>query len=122
MSQSQQASRPGLSFDTASLSGLGWLAVALVFLTGVLHLYAGVTEGRIPVGLAGVGFLAATILYLLDYRRRLLVLLAIPYTAVQIPLWYVANAGQFTLLGYADKAIQVLLVVVLLALYRRGGS
>lgn len=102
-------------FDTSTVTSFGWLALALVFLTGVLHVYAGVVEGRIPVLLAGVGFLAAMPLYLADYRRRLLVLLAIPYTAIQLPLWYLANAGEYTALGYADKALQVLLLVVLLA-------
>lgn len=110
--------RSSSRFDTASIPTLGWLALALVVATGVLHIYAGIVEGRIPVLLAGLGFLAATVLYLADYRRRLLVLLAIPYTAIQFPLWFVANAPDFALVGYLDKAIQLVLVVVLLAIYR----
>jgi hypothetical protein len=116
----QATARSSSRFDTASIPTLGWLALALVVATGVLHVYAGVIEGRIPVLLAGVGFLGATVLYLADYRRRLLVLLAIPYTAIQIPLWYVANAPDFALVGYLDKAVQVVLVLVLIVLYRQG--
>jgi hypothetical protein len=103
--------------EVQSVSRLGWLAVALVAVTGVIHVYAGVVEGRIPVALAGVGFLAAIGLYLVDYRRPLLYLVGIVYTAIQIPLWYVVKAGEFTTVGYVDKAVQVLLVVVLAYLY-----
>lgn len=118
MAQSTARSEP--RFDTATVTSLGWLALGLVLVTGVLHLYVGVVEGRIPLLLAGVGFLAAMVVYLADYRRSLLVLLAIPYTAIQIPLWYVANAGEFTMLGYVDKAVQVVLVVILVAMAWRN--
>lgn len=100
-----------------SIPVLGWIALGLVFVTGVLHVYAGVVEGRIPVALAGVGFFGATVLYLVDYRRPLLYLLGVVYTAIQIPLWYVANAGSFTTVGYVDKAVQAVLVVLLVYLY-----
>jgi hypothetical protein len=112
------------SVETDSITRVGWLAVALVAITGVLHVYAGAVEGQIPVALAGIGFFAAVGLYLLDYRRRLLYLVGIGYTAVQIPLWYVANAGEFSLVGYVDKTVQVVLVAVLVYLYwqTRPGS
>ena len=100
-----------------SIPVLGWIALGLAFVTGVLHIYAGVVEGRIPVTLAGVGFLAAIGLYLVDYRRPLLYLVGVVYTAVQIPLWYVVKAGEFTTVGYVDKAVQVVLVVLLVYLY-----
>jgi hypothetical protein len=106
-----------IRLETETISGAGWLAVALVFLTGVLHVYAGVVEGRIPVALAGVGFLAAIGLYVIDYRRRVLYLAGILYTAVQIPIWYVVKAGAYTPVGYVDKAIQVALIVLLAYLY-----
>lgn len=106
-------------FDAASLDTLHWVALVLVVATGVLHLYAGYAESRIPVALAGVGFLGAAVLFLQNYRRRLLYLVGILYTAIQIPLWYAANAPDFTLVGYADKAIQVVLIVVLAFLYWR---
>jgi hypothetical protein len=95
-----------------------WVALGLV--TGVLHIYAGLVEGRIPVALAGVGFLGAMGLYLVDHRRSLLYLVGIGYTAVQIPLWYVVNAGEFTALGYVDKVVQVVLVALLGYLYWRA--
>ncbi|KPN31970.1 hypothetical protein SY89_02727 [Halolamina pelagica] len=108
---------PSGTLKIGSVPSLGWVALGLVFLTGVLHVYAGVVEGRAPVTLAGVGFLGAILLYLVDYRRPLLYLVGVVYTAVQIPLWYVAKAGEFTTVGYVDKAVQVVLVALLVYLY-----
>jgi hypothetical protein len=102
---------------TESLTTLHWLAVALVVVTGVLHVYAGVVEGRLPVALAGVGYAGALVLFLLNYRRRLLYAIGIPYTAVQIPIW-LAVKSEYTVVGYVDKTVQVVLILVLLVLYR----
>lgn len=103
--------------ETGSLGSLHWLAIVLSIVSGANHLYAGFAEGRIPVFLAGVGFLAAVGLFLLGYRRRLLYPVGIVYTSVQLPLWYVGNAGGYTRLGYFDKSVQVVLIVVLAYLY-----
>lgn len=100
-----------------SLGALHWIAVLLAIVTGGIHLYAGFVEGRIPVLLAGLGFLGATGLFLIGYRRRVLYSVGIVYTAVQIPLWYVAKAGEYTTLGYVDKIVQIVLVLVLAYLY-----
>jgi hypothetical protein len=99
-----------------SLTQLQWLAVALVVVTGVLHVYAGVVEGRIPVALAGVGYAGALLLFFFDYRRRLLYLIGIPYTAVQFPLWIVAKS-EYGTIDYVDKAVQIVLILVLIYLY-----
>ena len=72
--------------------------------------------------LAGVGFLGAITLYLADYRRRLLYLLGIGYTAIQIPVWFVVKAGEYTVIGYVDKAVQIVLILVLAYLYWRSRS
>mgnify|MGYP006295991151 CR=1 FL=1 len=106
-----------LSFDLESIPIFGWLAIALVFTTGLFHIYAGLVEGRIPVALAGIGFFAAMGLYLMNYRRRQLYLVGILYTTIQIPLWYMANAGEFTTIGYADKTVQVVLIGILAYMY-----
>lgn len=103
-----------------TVSDLGWVVVGLVFLTGVFHVYAGLVEGRIPVTLAGVGFLGAIVLYLMDYRRRLLYAVGILYTAVQFPLWYVAKVGEFTTLGLVDKTVQIVIIALLAYLLWRS--
>jgi hypothetical protein len=107
-------------YDTAGrigqLTGLQWVAVALVVATGALHVFAGVVEARPPVLLAGGGYAGALVLFFLGYRRRLLYLVGIPYTAVQFPLWLVAKS-EYGVVGYADKAVQVALILVLVSLY-----
>lgn len=110
--------------DQTTLGGIGLstleaAAVGLLALTGVFHLYAGVVEGAPPVLLAGVGFFGGVGLYLWGWRRRLLTAAAIPFTAVQIPLWYVVKAGNFTAVGYADKLTQVVAILALVALLVR---
>lgn len=62
-------------------------------------------EGRIPVALAGVGFLGAIGMYLVDYRRQLLYLVGIVYTAIQIAIWYVVKTSEYTTVGYVDKDV-----------------
>jgi len=104
-----------------SLTQLQWLAVALVVVTGVLHVYAGLVEGRIPVAVAGVGYAGAVVLFLFDYRRRLLYLVGVPYTAVQFPLWIVAKS-EYGMVDYVDKAVQVILILVLVYLYQNNSS
>lgn len=104
----------GSGFSTLELAVL-----ALVGTTALTHLYAGVVEGAPPVLLAGVGFVGGFLLYVRGTRRRLLTAAAIPYTAVQIPLWYVVKQGSFTTVGYLDKAVQLLLVVLLVVLVVR---
>lgn len=105
------------ALETDSLTATHLLAILLALTTGVIHVYAGLVEGRIPVVLAGVGFIGAVVLFLLDYRRSLLYVVGVVYTAVQFPLWYVVKAGEYTTLGYVDKAIQVAFVVLLAYLY-----
>ncbi|WP_246985105.1 hypothetical protein [Halorientalis marina] len=119
--QHDAGSEAGL-IETASLGAEHWTAVVLVAVTGVLHLYAGVVEGAPPVLIAGVGFFGALALFLVGYRRRLLYAVGVVYTGVQIPLWYVVKAGAYTPVGYVDKAVQVVLVALLLGLLWRDRS
>jgi len=105
------------SLEINALTRAHWLAILLAIATGIIHVYAGIVEGRIPVSLAGVGFLGAVVLFLLDYRRTYLYGAGIVYTVVQIPLWYVVKAGEYTMIGYVDKSIQVVFIVLLVYLY-----
>jgi hypothetical protein len=115
-SSAQSSTRDG---DANGLTRLEGVTIGLLAFTAVAHLYAGVIEGAPPVLLAGVGFAGGIALYVRGVRRRTLTIAAIPYTAVQIPLWYVAKAGEYTLVGYADKVAQVALLVALVVLLRQ---
>jgi len=113
MTETQSQSTGG---RVASLATLERAVVVLVVITAITHIYPGIVEGAPPLVLAGLGFLGGAALYVRGIRRRTLAIAAIPYTAVQIPLWLVIKAGNYTLVGYVDKVVQVVLVVALLVL------
>jgi hypothetical protein len=101
-------------------SRLEMIVIVLLTITAITHLYAGISQGIIPpLILAGLGFLGGIGLYIRGGNQRLLTIAAIPYTAVQIPLWFVVKSGNFTPVGYLDKVVQVLLIVALLGLLFR---
>jgi hypothetical protein len=111
-------------FETASLSTVHWLAIALAALSGLIHLLLAAivpaTMLRISFLLAGLGFLGAIVLLLLNYRRRLLYLIGIPFVGVQIVLWYLIvgpTLATLSVLDVVDKLAQTLLIVLLTYLY-----
>lgn len=113
-----------LTVSTDELTQLHWAGIALSALTGVIHLVLAalfIPEGPgIAFLVAGLGYLGGIAAILVAYRRRLFVLLGIPFTLGQIVAWYVLNAPDFSALGYTDKLVQVALIVVLVVLYRRN--
>lgn len=115
--------RPTFELRTESLTSLHWLAVVLAFITGAVHLYLAASFIPEPMGIAflvaALGFFGAVVAFLIDFRRKLLYLLGIPFTAGQILAWYVVNAPEFSMTGIGDKVVQVLLIVVIAVLYRR---
>lgn len=122
---------PDAELDIESLTPLHWVGIGCAAITGVIHLWLGIEFIDSPMGwsflAAGTGFFGAIVLLLFNIRRRLLYLVGIPYTAVQIPLWWVINDIQVADLfepgiGVFDKTIQVLLIAVLIVLYRRESA
>ncbi|RLM54109.1 hypothetical protein DVK02_11855 [Halobellus sp. Atlit-31R] len=123
----QTAQTTGL--QTESLTGIHWLGIALAAVTGLLHLGLGAAflasdSLTNPLAwsfiFAGIGFGVGIAAILTDYRRRLMYLLGIPFTAGQIVAWYALNAPDFSPPGLLDKAVQLLLIVVLVVLYRQS--
>ena len=112
------------------MTPLHWVAVVLALVSATVHLlYATVGPLDGNVGMLSVsfvlafgGYVGAVVLFLLDYRRRLLYLVGVPYTGFQIVAWlgYVAT-GKIGVDAYAmvDKPAQLTLIVVLIILYRR---
>jgi succinate dehydrogenase/fumarate reductase cytochrome b subunit len=123
-----ESGRTGL--QTESLTGVVWVGIAAAAVTALVHLYLGVR--LVPSGLgisfvlAGLGFLGAIALVLAGYRRSTVYLVGIPYTLLQIVLWYFINFGDGSksfpgdvgTLGAVDKIAQVVLLVVLVQLLR----
>ena len=118
--------------DPETLTPLHYAGILLAVVSGLIHLRLGVGFAPSPLGLsflfAGVVFLAASAAIVANYRRPLLYQLGIPFTAGQIVLWYYLNfvAGTKAFpadvgtLGAIDKVAQVLFLVVLALLVRRG--
>lgn len=120
----------GLSLDVGSLDGVHWLGTVAALVTAAVHLLLGVR--MLPSGmgisfvLAGLGFLGAIVLVLLNYRRRTVYAVGIPFTLIQIGLWYYVNFISFGkafpadigTLGAVDKLAQVVLLIVLVVLLR----
>jgi hypothetical protein len=123
MAMSDEAVDDGLSLSTDDLNQFHWVGVVFALITGVIHLWLGVSFIDSGLGIAflvaGVGFLGGIAAILLDYRRKQFILLGIPFTLGQIPAWYVANAPDFSAMGIGDKVVQVLLIVVLVVLYQQ---
>ncbi|PHQ38276.1 hypothetical protein DJ69_12400 [Halorubrum persicum] len=117
--------------DVGSLNGLHWVGIVAALVSAVVHLLLGVRMIPSPMGisfiLAGLGFVGGVGLLLVDYRRRAVYAVGIPFTLAQIVLWYVVNFAGGTksfpaevgALGAADKLAQVVLIAVLVALLRR---
>jgi succinate dehydrogenase/fumarate reductase cytochrome b subunit len=113
-----------------SLTGIHWVGVVAALVTAAVHLLLGVRMLPSPMGisfvLAGLGFLGAIGLVLVDYRRRTVSAVGIPFTLVQIVLWYIVNftggpksfPADVGTLGAVDKVAQVVLLVVLVVLLR----
>jgi len=118
------------SLDVSSLTGLHWLGVAAAVVSAGVHLLLGVRLLPSAIGgsfvLAGLGFLGAVVLVLVGYRRRAVYAVGIPFTLVQIVLWYYVNfvslgksfPADVGTLGAVDKVGQVVLLAVLVALLR----
>ncbi len=119
--------RPG-GLELAGVQSLEWAAVALVVLSGGIHLLLGIAFLPEPMAvafvLAGLGFFGALILFLLGIRRRVLYLLGIPFVGAQIVLWYAFNRpsglGEISSGEAVDKIAQLLLIALLVVLLLRG--
>lgn len=111
-------------FETESLTPLHWIGIVLASITGIVHLYFGIlaidTAQGVSFVLAGVAFFVAILLLLLDVRRRLLYLVGIPFTGIQVVLYFVFNwPDVLSPGGIGDKIVQVALIAILVVLYRR---
>lgn len=119
----------GSRIDTASLTPLAWVGIAMALVSAVIHLVIAVdvllpSMLGISFLLAAGGFVGGVVLVVLDYRRRLVYLLGIPFTGSQIVLWYLLNQ-PVTLetvgtLDVVDKVAQAVLIGCLFVLFRRA--
>lgn len=124
----------GVSLEISSLRSLHWVGVVAAVVTAVVHLALGVTMVPSTLGvsfvLAGLGYLGGVTLLLLNYRRRAVYAVGVPFTLVQILLWYYINFATTTRVfpthisatGVVDKGAELVLVAVLVALLWNGDT
>jgi hypothetical protein len=109
-----------------SLTTLDRIGIGLATVTAIVHLVLGVPAVPSPQAisfvLAALGFFGGITLLAVGYRRRLLYLVGIPFTAVQIVLYVLLNwPNVLSPGGVFDKVVQLLLVGILVVRYRRTG-
>lgn len=120
--------RQRLSPQIGSLGALHWVGIAGAAVSAAIHLLLGVRFFPSGLGisfvLAGLGFVGAIVLVLVNVRRRAVYALGIPFTLGQIVLWYIINftgggksfPGDIGTLGAIDKVAQVVLIAALVVL------
>lgn len=94
--------------------------IVLTLTTAIIHLYLGLSSSLPPFVLNGLGYLALlAALYLpipqLTPYRSTIRWVLVGYTALTIVLWLVITGGASTTIGYIDKIVEVLLIVLLVA-------
>lgn len=107
---------------TQSRFGLGQVAIVVLALaTALIHISLAIPETMVAFYLNGAGYIALVIalyLPLLSRWKRLARILLIGYTLLTIVLWLLI--GEQNLLAYADKLVEVLLVILLVLEWRQA--
>jgi hypothetical protein len=107
------SSRPPIKF------GLGTGIFVLTLATALIHLYLGLGIGNMLFVLNGLGYLgllAALQLPIpqLERFRNVVRWVLVAYAALTIVLWFLM-APFFSVIGYADKAVEAVLIALLVA-------
>lgn len=109
------------------LSLLHWLMVLLAVATGAIHLYVGLTEGRLEFVILGGVLIGGLVLFFTDLFAPVLYFVGALFVGILLVVWVLEGAtiGGIEVL---DKVVQVALIAVFLALLFReegvepGGS
>jgi uncharacterized membrane protein YgdD (TMEM256/DUF423 family) len=97
------------------LNGMQVAIVVLTFATGLIHLWKGLSDGLLMFIANGLGYFAlATVAYLpiaaLARYRRLAKWALLVFIAITIIGWVLI--GERSAIGFTDKAIEVVLIVL----------
>lgn len=113
------------SLELGTLTPLHWIAIVAAVVTGLIHLLLGILifPGSFGIAfiLASIGFGIGILAVLINYHRKMIYLLGIPFTGGQIVLWYVFNQPipPVSAPEVVDKLTQLILILALILLYRR---
>ncbi len=109
------------------MSALRWTAVLLLVVPGIIHIYYGAVDATTFGNIYGLSytnwfyimgliyFVGAAIIAA-NIMPKVFEALAALYAAILIVIYILQDAGSSGAIGYADKAIEVLLIIVLLVL------
>ena len=105
------------------LNGMQVAIVILTFATGLIHLWKGLTDGLLMFIGNGLGyFVLAVVAYLpiaaLARYRRLAKWVLLAFIAVTIGGWVIF--GERSVIGFTDKAIEIVLIVLVFLDLRRS--
>lgn len=117
---------PNRSIRTETLEPVHWAVIGLATISGLVHLGLGIMYIEDILGIsflmAGIGFAVGIGCILIDYRRRLVFILGIPFVGAQIISWIVIaqpTLGTVSPVEIADKLAQVTLIILLVYLLVR---
>jgi hypothetical protein len=102
------------------LNSLEASLVSGAVITGLIHLYVGVSQGFGLLTLAGAGFLGGAVLFILDRYRNLVVLASLPYTGVQFIFYYQSYGLNLGPVAAIDKLVQTGFILVGLYYLKRN--
>jgi len=119
-----------MRLEPGELNPMHYIGIVLALVSSFIHFHLGFLVGLTGLGisflLAGAGFLLGIKLVVLDYGRRFVYLLGIPFVLGQVVYWYSINQPTLQtfvsgppLLDVVDKTAQLLLLLVLVYLYRK---
>ena len=90
---------------------LDYLLIGAALMTGLIHLYVGITVSFSLLTLAGAGFIGGTVLYVSGVYRDLIVITSIPYTLAQFVMYYRFYGFSLGTVAAIDKAVQLIFVL-----------
>lgn len=103
-------------FDTARMSWAHWSVAILAAITGGIHLLLYLNQGFPGFLFATVVFFGAIVALLMNFYRRLLYALGVPFTAGQIVIWAAQGMPDLEI-ALVDKPVQLLLILLLVYLF-----
>ncbi|MFH5801966.1 hypothetical protein [Haladaptatus sp. CMAA 1911] len=119
----------GNQLERASMERLEWIGVVLSVLMGLTYFFEAAESLPSMLGLsfllAGLGYVGAIVLALVDFRRSLLYVAGVVYNLLLIGVYFlIRGVNDPELVGPhgAAKLLQVVFVILLLVLIIRKGQ
>ena len=100
-----------MTSNAFDLSNIEKVMLSTAIISGIIHIYAGLSFSFDILILAGIGFLAGSVLFIRKSIRNYIVLASIPYTGSQFYFYYQYYGFEIGALAGIDKALQAILLI-----------